>query len=213
MENVVKNFNVIKQEIIDKKNVKLVAVTKTFSISHILPIINEGHTDFGENKVQEAMDKWTSIKQDFPKINLHLIGKLQTNKVKFVLPLFDYIHSLDNLKLANKIAEEQIKKNFKPKIFIQVNIGEEAQKGGIEIDNLENFYKRCIEDFKLNIIGLMCIPPFDKDSKTYFVKMRELSENLNLKDISMGMSDDYMEAIKQGSTFIRVGSKIFGARG
>ena len=159
------------------------------------------------------MEKWTSIKQDFPKINLHLIGKLQTNKVKFVLPLFDYIHSLDNLKLANKIAEEQIKKNFKPKIFIQVNIGEEAQKGGIEIDNLENFYKRCIEDFKLNIIGLMCIPPFEKDPKPYFIKMRELSENLNLKDISMGMSDDYMEAIKQGSTFIRVGSKIFGARG
>ena len=213
MENVVKNFNLIKQEIIEKKNVKLVAVTKTFSISHILPIINEGHTDFGENKVQEAIEKWTSIKQDFPKINLHLIGKLQTNKVKFVLPLFDYIHSLDNLKLANKIAEEQIKKNFKPKIFIQVNIGEEAQKGGIEIDNLENFYKRCIEDFKLNIVGLMCIPPFDKDSKSYFVKMRELSENLNLKDISMGMSDDYMEAINQGSTFIRVGSKIFGARG
>ena len=213
MENVVKNFNLIKQEIIEKKNVKLVAVTKTFSISHILPIINEGHTDFGENKVQEAIEKWTSIKQDFPKINLHLIGKLQTNKVKFVLPLFDYIHSLDNLKLANKIAEEQIKKNFRPKIFIQVNIGEEAQKGGIEINNLENFYKKCIEDFKLNIIGLMCIPPFDKNSKTYFVKMRELSENLNLKDISMGMSDDYMEAIKQGSTFIRVGSKIFGARG
>ena len=212
MENVVKNFNLIKQEIEDKKNVKLVAVTKTFQISHILPVINEGHTHFGENKVQEAMEKWTSIKQDFPKINLHLIGKLQTNKVKFVLPLFDYIHSLDNLKLANKIAEEQIKKNFKPKIFIQVNIGDEAQKGGIEISNLENFYKRCIEEFKLNIIGLMCIPPFDKDSKTYFVKMRKLSENLNLKDMSMGMSDDYMEAIKQGSTFIRVGSKIFGAR-
>ena len=132
MENVVKNFNLIKQEIIDKKKVKLVAVTKTFPISHILPVINEGHTDFGENKVQEAMEKWTNIKHDFPKINLHLIGKLQTNKVKFVLPLFDYIHSLDNLKLASKIAEEQIKKNFKPKIFIQVNIGEEAQKGGIE---------------------------------------------------------------------------------
>ena len=212
MENVVKNFNLIKQEIEDKKNVKLVAVTKTFPISHILPVINEGHTHFGENKVQEAMEKWTSIKQDFPNINLHLIGKLQTNKVKFVLPLFDYIHSLDNLKLANKIAEEQIKKNFKPKIFIQVNIGEEAQKGGIEIDNLENFYKRCIEDFKLNIIGLMCIPPFEKDPKPYFIKMRELSENLDLKDISMGMSDDYMEAIEQGSTFIRVGSKIFGAR-
>ena len=198
MENVVKNFNLIKKEIIDKKKVKLVAVTKTFPISHILPVINEGHTDFGENKVQEAMEKWTNIKHDFPKINLHLIGKLQTNKVKFVLPLFDYIHSLDNLKLASKIAEEQIKKNFKPKIFIQVNIGEEAQKGGIEISNVENFYKRCVEEFKLNIIGLMCLPPFDKDSKSYFVKMRELSENLDLKEISMGMSDDYMEAIKQG---------------
>ena len=212
MENVVKNFNLIKQEIIDKKKVKLVAVTKTFPINHILPVINEGHTDFGENKVQEAMEKWTSIKQDFPKINLHLIGKLQTNKVKFALPLFDYIHSLDNLKLASKIADEQIKKNFKPKIFIQVNIGEEPQKGGIEISNLENFYKRCVEEFKLNIIGLMCIPPFDNDSNPYFIKMRELSENLGLKDISMGMSDDYMDAIKQGSTFIRIGSKIFGAR-
>ena len=212
MENVVKNFNLIKQEIEDKKNVKLVAVTKTFPISHILPVINEGHTHFGENKVQEAMEKWTSIKQDFPKINLHLIGKLQTNKVKFVLPLFDYIHSLDNLKLANKIAEEQIKKNFKPKIFIQVNIGEEPQKGGIEISNLENFYKTCVDELKLNIIGLMSIPPFKKVSKPYFIKMKELSENLDLKDISMGMSDDYMEAINQGSTFIRVGSKIFGAR-
>ncbi len=212
MENVVKNFNLIKQEITDKKNVRLVAVTKTFPISHVLPIINEGHTDFGENKVQEAMEKWTSIKQDFPKINLHLIGKLQTNKVKFVLPLFDYIHSLDNIKLANKLAEEQIKKNFKPKIFIQVNIGEEPQKGGIEISNLENFYKKCVDEFKLNIIGLMSIPPFEKVSKPYFIKMKELSENLDLKDISMGMSDDYMEAVNQGSTFIRVGSKIFGAR-
>tara|TARA_B100000575_G_scaffold3682_1_gene2783 strand:- start:480 stop:1121 length:642 start_codon:yes stop_codon:yes gene_type:complete len=212
MENVVKNFNLIKQEIKYKKEVKLVAVTKTFPISHILPVINEGHTDFGENKVQEAMEKWTSIKQDFPKINLHLLGKLQTNKVKFALPLFDYIHSLDTLKLANKLAEEQIKKNFKPKIFIQVNIGEEQQKGGIEISNLENFYKNCVDEFKLNIVGLMCIPPFDKDSKTFFIKMKELSENLNLKDISMGMSGDYMEAIKQGSTFIRVGSKIFGNR-
>ena len=212
MENVIKNFNLIKQEIIDKKEVKIVAVTKTFPISHILPVINEGHTDFGENKVQEAMEKWTSIKQDFPKINLHLIGKLQTNKVKFVLPLFDYIHSLDNIKLANKLADEQIKKNFKPKIFIQVNIGEEPQKGGIEISNLENFYKTCVDELKLNIIGLMSIPPFEKVSKPYFIKMKELSENLDLKDISMGMSDDYMEAINQGSTFIRVGSKIFGAR-
>ena len=212
MENVVKNFNLIKQEIADKKNVKLVAVTKTFPISHILPVINEGHNDFGENKVQEAMEKWTPIKQDFPKIKLHLIGKLQTNKVKFVLPLFDYIHSLDSVKLANKIAEEQVKKNFKPKIFIQINIGEETQKGGIEVSNLESFYKKCVEELELNIIGLMCIPPFEKDTKPYFIKMRELSKNLNLKDISMGMSDDYLEAIKQGSTFIRIGSKIFGSR-
>ena len=213
MENVLKNFTIIKQEISDKKNVKLVAVTKTFPINHILPVINEGHVDFGENKVQEALEKWTSIKQDFPKIKLHLIGKLQTNKVKFVLPLFDYIHSLDSLKLAGKISEQQSIKNFKPKLFIQVNIGNEPQKGGVEIDNVENFYKKCVEDFKLNIVGLMCIPPFEKDSKPYFTKMRELSNNLSLKDISMGMSNDYMEAINQGSTFIRVGSKIFGARG
>ena len=213
MENVLKNFTIIKQEISDKKNVKLVAVTKTFPINHILPVINEGHVDFGENKVQEALEKWTSIKQDFPKIKLHLIGKLQTNKVKFVLPLFDYIHSLDSLKLTGKISEQQTIKNFKPKLFIQVNIGNEPQKSGVEIDSVENFYKKCVEDFKLNIVGLMCIPPFDKDSKPYFTKMRELSNNLNLRDISMGMSNDYMEAINQGSTFIRVGSKIFGARG
>ena len=213
MENVLKNFTIIKQEISDKKNVKLVAVTKTFPINHILPVINEGHVDFGENKVQEALEKWTSIKQDFPKIKLHLIGKLQTNKVKFVLPLFDYIHSLDSLKLAGKISEQQSIKNFKPKLFIQVNIGNEPQKGGVDIDSIENFHKKCVEDFKLNIVGLMCIPPFDKDSKPYFTKMRELSNKLNLRDISMGMSNDYMEAINQGSTFIRVGSKIFGARG
>ena len=212
MENVLKNFNLIRQEIIDNKSVKLVAVSKTFPINHILPVINEGHNDFGENKVQEAVEKWTSIKQDFPKIKLHLLGKLQTNKVKFVLPLFDYIHSLDSLKLAIKISEQQLKKNFKPKIFIQVNIGDEIQKGGIDIDNLDTFYKKCVEDLKLNIIGLMSIPPFDKDPKPYFIKMRELSENLKLKDISMGMSNDYLEAIKQGSTFIRIGSKIFGAR-
>ena len=212
MENVVKNFNLIKQEIIDKKNVKLVAVTKTFPINHILPIINEGHTDFGENKVQEAVEKWTSIKHDFPRIKLHLLGKLQTNKVKFVIPLFDYIHSLDSIKLASKISEQQIKKNFKPKVFIQINIGAEDQKGGINEENLNNFYKQCVEEFKLDIIGLMSIPPFDKDPKPYFIKMKELSNNLNLKEISMGMSNDYLEAIKQGSTFIRIGSKIFGAR-
>ena len=213
MEDVLKNFNLIRQEITQKKSVKLVAVTKTFPINHILPVINEGHTDFGENKVQEAIEKWTSIKKDFPNIKLHLLGKLQTNKVKFVLPLFDYIHSLDSVKLANKISEQQVKKNFKPKIFIQVNIGNESQKSGIDISELNTFYRKCVEEFKLNIVGLMSIPPFDKDPKPYFVKMRELSENLKLKDMSMGMSNDYLEAIKQGSTFIRIGSKIFGSRG
>ena len=212
MEDVLKNFKLIKQEIIHKKGVKLVAVTKTFPINHIFPLINDGHTDFGENKVQEAIEKWTSIKQDFPNIKLHLLGKLQTNKVKFVLPLFDYIHSLDSVKLANKISEQQVKKSFKPKIFIQVNIGNESQKSGIDISEINTFYKKCVEELKLNVIGLMSIPPFDKDPKPYFVKMRDLSENLKLKEMSMGMSNDYLEAIKQGSTFIRIGSKIFGSR-
>tara|TARA_B100000989_G_C19485370_1_gene447168 strand:- start:455 stop:1096 length:642 start_codon:yes stop_codon:yes gene_type:complete len=212
MEDVLKNFNLIRQEIIHKKGVKLVAVTKTFPINHIFPLINDGHTDFGENKVQEAIEKWTSIKQDFPNIKLHLLGKLQTNKVKFVLPLFDYIHSLDSVKLANKISEQQVKKSFKPKIFIQVNIGNESQKSGIDISEINTFYKKCVEELKLNVIGLMSIPPFDKDPKPYFVKMRDLSENLKLKEMSMGMSNDYLEAIKQGSTFIRIGSKIFGSR-
>ncbi len=212
MEDVLKNFNLIRQEIIHKKGVKLVAVTKTFPINHIFPLINEGHTDFGENKVQEAIEKWTSIKQDFPNIKLHLLGKLQTNKVKFVLPLFDYIHSLDSVKLANKISEQQVKKSFKPKIFIQVNIGNESQKSGIDISEINTFYKKCVEELKLNVIGLMSIPPFDKDPKPYFIKMRDLSENLKLKEMSMGMSNDYLEAIKQGSTFIRIGSKIFGSR-
>ena len=212
MENVLKNYNLIKQEILEKENVKLVAVSKTFPINHILPIINEGHTDFGENKVQEALEKWTSIKQDFPKIKLHLLGKLQTNKVKFALPLFDYIHSLDNFKLADKISEQQNKKKFKPKMFIQVNIGNEPQKGGVDEADLENFYRKSIEEFNLNIIGLMSIPPYNKDSLPYFKKMNELSNNLGLTEISMGMSNDYLEAIKQGSTFIRIGSKIFGSR-
>ena len=212
MENVVKNYNSIKQEIQKNTNVKLVAVTKTFPIKHILPIINIDHIHFGENKVQEAQEKWTSIKNDFPNIKLHLIGKLQTNKVKFAIPLFDYIHSLDSEKLASKIADEQIKKGFKPKIFIQINIGEEPQKGGIGVNQLEEFYKKCLDIYNLNIIGLMCIPPFDKDSTPFFEKMQNLSKNLNLNEISMGMSDDYLEAIKFSSTFIRIGSKIFGKR-
>ena len=212
MENVVKNFNLVKEEITNFKNANIVAVSKTFPISHILPLINHGHHHFGENKVQEAQEKWTSIKNDFPQLKLHLIGKLQTNKVKFALPLFDYIHSLDSLKLAEKISSEQEKKNIKPKIFIQKNLGKESQKSGIDENDLENFYKRCVDEFNLNIIGIMCLPPFDEDPIPFFKRMQNLSESLKLKEISMGMSNDYLDALKFKATYIRVGSKIFGNR-
>jgi len=212
MENVVKNFDLVKEEIGDFKNVNIVAVSKTFPISHILPLINYGHQHFGENKVQEAQEKWTSLKNDFPNLKLHLIGKLQTNKVKFALPLFDYIHSLDSIKLAEKISLEQKKKNFKPKIFIQINLGKENQKSGIDEDDLENFYRKCVTEYNLNIIGIMCLPPFDEDPIPFFKKMQNLSEGLRLKEISMGMSNDYMDALKFNATYIRVGSKIFGNR-
>ena len=212
MANVVKNFDLVKEEISNFKNVNIVAVSKTFSIGHILPLINHGHQHFGENKVQEAQEKWTSLKNDFPNLKLHLIGKLQTNKVKFALPLFDYIHSLDSIKLAEKISLEQKKKNFKPKIFIQINLGKENQKSGIDEEDLENFYQKCVKDYNLNIIGIMCLPPFDEDPKPFFKKMQNLSENLKLTEISMGMSNDYMDALRFKATYIRVGSKIFGNR-
>ena len=212
MENVVKNFDLVKEEISNFKDTKIVAVSKTFPISHILPLINHGHQHFGENKVQEAQEKWTSLKNDFPNLKLHLIGKLQTNKVKFALPLFDYIHSLDSIKLAEKISLEQKKKNFKPKIFIQINLGKENQKSGIDEEDLLNFYQKCLTEYKLNIIGIMCLPPFDEDPSPFFKKMQNLSESLKLKEISMGMSNDYMDALRFKATFIRVGSKIFGNR-
>ena len=212
MENVVKNFDLVKEEISNFKNVNIVAVSKTFPIGHILPLINHGHQHFGENKVQEAQEKWTSLKNDFPNLKLHLIGKLQTNKVKFALPLFDYIHSLDSIKLAEKISLEQEKKNFKPKIFIQINLGKENQKSGIDEEDLENFYQKCVKNYNINIIGIMCLPPFDEDPKPFFKKMQNLSENLKLNEISMGMSNDYMDALRFKATFIRVGSKIFGNR-
>ena len=212
MENVVKNFDLVKEEISNFKDAKIVAVSKTFPISHILPLINHGHQHFGENKVQEAQEKWTSIKNDFPNLKLHLIGKLQTNKVKFALPLFDYIHSLDSIKLAEKISLEQKKRNFKPKIFIQINLGKENQKSGIDEDDLENFYQKCVTEYNLNIIGIMCLPPFDEDATPFFKKMQNLSESLKLNEISMGMSNDYMKALRFKATYIRVGSKIFGNR-
>ena len=193
-------------------NPNIVAVSKTFAIKDILPLINHGHLHFGENKVQESIEKWTSIKSDFKDIKLHMIGKLQTNKVKYVVPLFDYIHSVDSLKLAEKISQQQVKNNKTMKLFIQINIGNENQKSGILIDQLDNFYKNCTNDLGLNIIGLMCLPPDDNKSKIYFSKMKELVKKLQLKDISMGMSNDYLEAINYQSTYLRIGSKIFGER-
>ena len=178
----------------------------------ILPLINHGHIHFGENKIQEAIEKWEDIKNDFPHIKLHMIGKLQTNKVKYVIPLFDYIHSLDNLKLAQKISNEQAKKKKKLKLFIQINIGEEAQKSGIHIEELEKFYEICTTKLDLNIIGLMCLPPENVNAAPYFLKIKNLNEKLNLKDLSIGMSNDYLEALKYNATYIRLGSKIFGKR-
>tara|TARA_A100001011_G_scaffold116506_1_gene123029 strand:- start:669 stop:1307 length:639 start_codon:yes stop_codon:yes gene_type:complete len=211
MHNSLNNLLSIQSEINNKK-VNIIAVSKTFPINHILPLINQGHNHYGENKVQEAIEKWTDIKIDMPNIKLHLLGKLQTNKVKFVLPLFDYLHSLDSFKLAQKISEEQKKKNFKPKIFIQINIGKEDQKSGINEENLEDFYKVCKNDLDLNIIGLMCLPPFDEDPSPYFKRIKLLSEKFSLNELSMGMSNDYLKAVENGSTYIRVGSKIFGSR-
>ena len=181
-------------------------------MSEILPLINHGQIHFGENKVQEALEKWTDIKQDFNHIQLHMIGKLQSNKVKFVVPLFDYIHSLDSLKLAEKISTEQKKINKKLKIFIQINIGNEDQKNGIDEDQVEDFYNKCIQDLNLDIIGLMCLPPKDKDTKNYFLKMENLAKKIKVNELSMGMSNDYLEAANFGSTFLRIGSKIFGER-
>lgn len=191
---------------------KIIAVSKTFPMKEIEPLIKNGHIHFGENKVQEAIDKWTNIKSYSNNIKLHMIGKLQTNKVKYVIPLFDYLHSLDNIKLAEKISKEQKKCNKKLKIFIQINIGNEQQKSGIQIEQLENFYHICINNLDLDIIGLMCIPPENQNVIPFFKKMKKLKEQLKLKELSMGMSSDFLEAIEFGSSFIRVGSKIFGKR-
>ena len=215
MHNSVKNLiyieDLIKSKVNHNKLPKIIAVSKTFPIENILPIIEHGHLHFGENKVQEALDKWSDIKIDNNDIKLHLIGKLQTNKVKFALKIFDYIHSLDSEKLANKISNEQEKQKKKPKIFIQVNIGNEEQKSGISKEKLEDFYKFCI-NLNLDVIGTMCIPPNDEKTINYFSEMSKINQELNFKELSMGMSGDYMEAIKNNSTYVRIGSKIFGSR-
>ena len=212
-QKIINNLNIIKSEIESKKKkVDIIAVSKTFQLNTITPLINNGHIHYGENKVQEAVEKWSSLKSDFKHIKLHLIGKLQTNKVKFVLPLFDYIHSLDSIKLAEKISLEQKKKNFKPKIFVQVNIGNEVQKNGIDKENLAPFLVSCKKNFDLDIIGLMCIPPNNEKTDLYFREMQELNKKFGFSDLSMGMSSDYISAIDNGATYIRVGSKIFGER-
>ena len=204
--------NELKSRSISDQKINIIAVSKTFTIDAIKPLIDYGHIHYGENKVQEAVEKWTEIKKLNDSLKLHMIGKLQTNKVKYVVPLFDYIHSLDNIKLAEKISSEQIKKNKNLKIFIQVNIGNESQKSGINISELKNFYEKCTREFNLNIIGLMCLPPQHGSVKNYFNEMVELKKTLNVEDLSMGMSEDYLEAVGCGSTYIRIGSKIFGNR-
>ncbi len=198
---------------LDKKSriPRVIAVSKTFKIDHILPLIEYGHLDYGENKVQEAIEKWSEVKKQNDKIKLHLIGKLQSNKVKYAIRVFDYIHSLDSEKLAKKISEEQNKQNLKPKIFIQINLAEESQKSGIMKENLVEFYNFS-KSLGLNIVGTMCIPPFDKDSTKYFSQMNELNQKINLSEISMGMSSDYLNAVEFNSTYLRIGSNIFGKR-
>ena len=190
---------------------KIIAVSKTFPISSIMPLINHGHLDFGENKIQEAVEKWVLIKKDFSHIKLHMVGRLQTNKVKSAIKIFDYIHSVDNKKLAIKIADEELKQKKKIKIFIQINIGNEEQKSGINKENLIDFYNYC-KNLNLNIIGTMCIPPNDTNTAIYFSEMSEINQKLNFTELSMGMSSDYLEAIKNNATYIRVGSSIFGNR-
>ena len=218
MHNTVKNLiyieDLIKSKVNDEigdKLPKIIAVSKTFPIENILPLIEYGHLHYGENKVQEALDKWTEIKFRNNNIKLHLIGKLQTNKVKFALKIFDYIHSLDSEKLATKIANEQVKQDKKPKIFIQVNIGDEDQKSGVQKERLVDFYKYC-KNLNLDIVGTMCIPPNDQNSENYFSEMNKINKNIDFKELSMGMSGDYLSAIKNNATYVRIGSKIFGNR-
>ena len=210
MIDIVKNFKDIKFSI-NNSNVNIIAVSKTFSLDKIKPLVDFGHTHFGENKVQEAKRKWLNIRKKNPKLELHMIGKLQTNKVKDAVELFDYIHSVDNEKLANTIAKYENLLCKKNKYFIQVNIGNECQKSGINIDKLFDFYLFC-KKISLNIIGLMCIPPNNENSKKYFIELSNLNKYLKLDQISMGMSADYLDAIKSGSTFVRIGSAIFGDR-
>tara|TARA_B110000114_G_scaffold95796_1_gene100979 strand:+ start:384 stop:1046 length:663 start_codon:yes stop_codon:yes gene_type:complete len=212
LDNLILIQKTLKEKLNNANIPTVIAVSKTFPISEVLPLINHGHEHFGENKVQEAIEKWSSIKSDFKQIKLHMIGSLQSNKVKYVLPLFDYIHSLDSLKLAEKISNEQKKIKKRLKIFIQINIGQEIQKSGIEIEYLEEFYKICVTKLDLEVVGLMCLPPKNNNGLQYFLEMKNLCSKIGVKELSMGMSSDYIEASNNGSTFVRIGSNIFGER-
>ena len=218
MHNTIKNLLDIENNIkiyinrlIINNNPKIVAVSKTFKINQVLPLIEHGHIDYGENKVQEAIEKWTEIKKINSKVKLHMVGKLQTNKVKFAVQIFDYIHSVDSEKLARKIADEQKKINKKIKIFLQVNIGHENQKTGINKKDVGQLVSYC-KEIGLDLIGLMCIPPANIDPERYFEEMNKLNKNLDLSELSMGMSSDFLKAIKHFSTYVRIGSGIFGKR-
>ena len=215
MSTIIERFSKIKfniTQISQKKNVNIIAISKTFSLDHIKPLIDHGHDHFGENKVQEALSKWNLVKKDYQNINLHMVGKLQSNKAKDAIRIFDYIHSLDNKKLADLLAKYQRELNKNLKYFIQVNIGNELQKSGISVIELEDFYNYCTKKINLNVLGLMIIPPNDDNANKYFKLLYDLNIKLGLKETSMGMSADYQNAIRCGSTFIRLGSAIFGER-
>ncbi|MBD1165686.1 YggS family pyridoxal phosphate-dependent enzyme [Pelagibacterales bacterium SAG-MED10] len=214
VQNLIAIENQLKSSLVDvdESNLpKIIAVSKTFKIDKISPLIEHGHLHFGENKVQEAIDKWTEIKTNNTSIQLHMIGKLQTNKVKFAVKLFDYIHSVDSEKLAKKIADEQLKVKRNIKIFIQVNIGDETQKSGININETNNLVVLC-QKLNLNVVGFMCIPPADVDPAIYFKEMDKINKINNFKQLSMGMSSDYIKAAQHNSTYLRIGSNIFGQR-
>jgi len=215
MSIIIQRFNKIQSNIASIKPVKpvnIIAVSKTFPLDHVQPLVDHGHTHFGENKVQEASTKWSELKKDNQNLKLHMIGKLQSNKAKDAVKIFDYIHSLDSQKLADALAKHQKSLNKTINYFIQVNIGNEIQKSGIPVSELDPFYNYCAQEINLKIIGLMVIPPNDNNSEKYFKSLNELNKSLALKNLSMGMSADYIDAIRNGATFVRIGSSIFGAR-
>jgi len=215
MSIIIDRFNKIKSNINKLKDIKfinIIAVSKTFSIDHVNPLIHIGHIHFGENKVQEADAKWKTVKKSNINIKLHMLGKLQSNKAKKAVELFDYIHSLDNQKLADTLSKAENDFNKKLNYFIQVNLGQETQKSGINVNELDNFYNYCVKEKKLNVIGLMAIPPNDGNQKKYFKYLYEINASLGLKELSMGMSADYLDAVKYNATFLRIGSSIFGER-